>query len=201
MIDGHRQSGAKLVYSDALTLRDDGQAGSNSYQKALFYRSGYGLEDVATSFALYLGATLGLHRDLYLKYGPLPKERAHEDLIFGFRAALEDSLHYIPQKLVTYREQGGVSSYLSGRNSSLDNRERRRNILKGQYRVLQQRLQDAHTYGIGEDHPVCRAIRRLCDRVAMRLSFYEGGRISYIRQPFFLAHSLLSEWLRDLRNR
>lgn len=201
ILNAYNQTGAKLIYSDAHTRRPDASPGSESYRKALFYNSRFTLDQAAVSFSLFLGAAVGWHKDLFSEYGGFPPQRAHEDLILGFRAALEDSLHYIPEKLVTYREDVGVSSLLSNHAKNLDNKTRRRAVLTGQRTVLEQRLKDAKTFGLVGDHPVCKAISRLRDRIAMRLTYYEGGRTSYISQPIVLAHSLLSEWLRDIRDR
>ena len=199
-IEAHRKTGAKLLYSDAQTLTHQGAPGSDAYRNALLYRP-HSLAQAATSFALYLGATAAWHKDLYRKYGGFPEKRAHEDLILGFRATLEESVHYIPEKLVTYREGIGVSSQLSNRAQSPDNKTRRRAILKGKITVLDQRLRDAKAFGLVADHPVCIAISRLRDRMAMRLSYYERGRLSFMRHPLALVQSLVSEWLRDIRNR
>ena len=201
ILDAYQKTRAKLIFSDAPTQRPDGSPGTQAYRKALFYRSDFTLEQAATSFALFLGAAVGWHKDLFYKYGGFPPERAHEDLILGFRAALENSTHYIPEKLVTYREDIGVSSHLSGKTSTLENRARRTAILKGQYTVLQQRLVDAQTFGLARDHPISQTVHVLRDWTVMRLSYYDGNRAIHTRQPIRLAHALLSEWLRDFRNR
>lgn len=201
ILDAYARTHAKLIYSDAFTQRPNGDPGTQIYRKALFYQPNFTLDQAAMSFALYLGAAVAWHKDLFHKYGGFPSHRAHEDLILGFRAALEDSLHYIPEKLVTYREDVGVSSHLAGKNSALENRARRSGILKGQLTVLQQRLTDAETFGLPSDHPVCRNLRALRDRTEMRLSYYEGNKRAHCRDPVRLAHALLSEWLRDVRKR
>ncbi len=201
ILDAYQKTQAKLIFSDAQTQRLDGSPGTQTYRKALFYRSDFTIEQAATSFALFLGAAVGWHKDLFYKYGGFPPELAHEDLILGFRAALENSIHYIPENLVTYREDVGVSSHLSSKTSILENRARRTAILKGQHTVLQQRLTDAQTFGLASDHPICQTLYALRDWAAMRLSYYEGNKIIHARQPLRLAHALLSEWLRDFRNR
>ena len=200
IIEAHKASKAKLIFSDAQTITDTCEPGASRYRGATLYHP-FNLRKVATSFSLYLGATAAWHKDLFYKYGGFPAEKAHEDLILGFRAALEDSLHYIPEKLVTYREDVGVSSHLSGKNSTLKNRARRSAILKGQHTVLQQRLIDAETFGLMDDNSVCRNIRALRARIEMRLSYYEGNKRAHCRAPVLLIHALLSEWLRDVRNR
>ncbi len=198
VIDAHRKTGALLIFSDARTVTERGVQGSQAYRRATLYHP-HTLLDVARSFSLYLGATAAWHKDLFRKYGGLPKERAHEDLILGFRAALEDRFHYIEEELIVYREHGGVSSHLSRHGSKMENRARRCAILNGQYTVLNQRFADAQTFGFPPEAPIVREIVRLRDRMAMRLSYYEGGCMQYARQPLQLANALISEWLRDLR--
>lgn len=199
-IEAHRETGAKLLYSDARTTTREGTPGNKSYRGAVLYGD-YTLEKVATGFALYLGATVAWHKDLHRKYGGWPRNNAHEDLILGFRAAMEESLHYIPEELVTYLENAGVSSHLSRKSSGLENRARRAAILKGQITVLGQRLKDADTFGLAQDHPGRRAMLALKDRLDMRLSYYTGGKTEFANRPLKLTHALASEWLRDIRNR
>ncbi len=200
-LDAYARHGAMLIYSDAQTRRPDGSSGTKAYRKALFYRDSFTTLEAATSFSLYLGAAVGWHKDLFYKYGGLPRERAHEDLILGFRAILEDSLHYIPQELMIYREDAGVGSKLSQATSLMENRARRQAILKGNLTVLEQRLKDVRTFGLPDDDPVTRRIDRMRDRMAKRLSYYEGGRSMHTGHPLRLIHALGSEWLRDIRNR
>lgn len=201
ILQAYRDTSAKLIHSDAQTRRPDGSPGTQEHRKALLYRDHFTMKEAATSFALYLGATAAWHRDLHQVYGGFPQERAHEDLILGFRAVLENSLHYIPEELVIYRQDAGIASQLSRNLSKLDNRARRAAILKGQITVLQQRLKDTDTFGLATDHPVRHAMEKLRDRFAMRLSYYEGDKARFARHPLRLVHALTSEWLRDRRNR
>lgn len=200
-LDAYALHGSKLIYSDAQTRRPDGSPGTNAYRKALFYRDEFTVLEAATSFSLYLGAAVSWHKDLFYKYGGLPKERAHEDLILGFRAILEGSLHYVPQELIIYQEDAGVGSELSQSNGLLENRTRRQAVLKGKLTVLEQRLKDVDTFGISKDHPITSRIARMRDRMAMRLCYYEGGLGARAGHPLRLIHALGSEWLRDIRNR
>ena len=201
ILEAQKKTGAKLIFSDAQTRRPDGSVGSQNYRKALLYKESFTLEEAATSFALYLGATAAWHKDLHDRYGGFPKDRAHEDLILGFRAAMENSLHYIPEDLVIYLEDAGVSSRLTRKTSGLENRARRRSILQGQLTVIEQRQKDVDCFGLRADHPARDAMRRLSDKLAMRLCYYDGGVRAYAGRPFRLSHALLSEWLRDIRNR
>ncbi|WP_027257875.1 glycosyltransferase [Leisingera aquimarina] len=203
VIDSHRLTGAKLLYSDAETIGPDGEPGENTYRRALFYK-GFSTEDAATAFSLYLGATAAWHKDLYRKYGGFPKDRAYEDLILGFRALLEDGLHYIPEKLVIYKEDVGISAQLTKKISTLTNQERRARMLKGQLAVLEQRLADATTFGLADSSPVVRKMTQAAGKIRARLDFYDGiGAVLASRHYGWGAklQGIASEGMRRLRNR
>jgi len=203
IIDTFRQTQAKLIFSDANTISSDGTAGSDAYKRALFYGS-YSREEAALSFELYLGATAAWHKDLYRKYGGFPAERAYEDLILGFRAVMEQGVHHIPEKLVTYQEGVGISSQLARHVSKLSNRKRRVAILQSQIKVLEQRLKDSQTFDMPSDDPVQLALIKKIQMLQMRLDYYTWNSVSRRRlfaKPLRLGHALLSEVLRDLRKR
>ncbi|WP_264212583.1 glycosyltransferase family 2 protein [Leisingera thetidis] len=203
IIDSHRQSGAKLIYSDAETIGPDGEPGEDAYRRALFYRD-FGAEDAATAFSLYLGATAAWHKDLYRKYGGFPKDRAYEDLILGFRALLENRLHYIPEKLVTYQENVGISTRLTKKISTLSNQERRTRMLKGQLAVLEQRLADARTFGLEDNAPLVRKMTQAAGKIRARLESYDGiGAVLGSKDYGWSAklQGIASEGMRRLRNR
>jgi hypothetical protein len=196
VIDAHSQTGAKLFFSDAETCTKDGGEGQAVYKKALFYRA-FNLKEAAISFSLFLGATAATHKSLFKAYGPLPNAHAHEDLILGFRAAMEDSIHHIPEPLVRYQEDEGVTGTQSGSRS-------RPGILQGQLAVLQQRLKDARTFGLAQTDPVVQKITAKLGFLAMRQRYYAPGfALSFkdLGHPLKLTHALLSEWLRDRKSR
>ncbi len=203
VIDAYRQTSAKLIFSDARTVASDGRPGRDGYKNALFYRS-HTLQDTALSFELYLGATAAWHRELYRKYGGFPRKDAFEDLVLGFRAALEGSTHYIEKDLVTYKEGVGISSNLSRHVSKLSNQQRRIAVLKSQIAVLEQRQADAAIFGLGESDPIRVMLAKRTAVLQMRLIYYAFSLAAcrpYLAQPGRLAHALLSEMIRDMRKR
>jgi glycosyltransferase involved in cell wall biosynthesis len=203
IIDAYRQTSALLIFSDAQTITSDGTPGQNGYKRALFYRD-YTLEEAASSFVLYLGATAAWHKELYRKYGGLPADGAFEDLILGFRAAMEQRIHYIPKKLVTYQEGVGISSNLTQRVSKLSNQERRIAILRNRILVLRQRMADAEVFGLEKNHPVRLLLKNQIRFFEMRLSYYTrdgAARRACFTHPLRYLHAYLSEWLRDIRKR
>ncbi|SEL13170.1 Glycosyl transferase family 2 [Roseovarius nanhaiticus] len=203
IIEAFRQTQAKLLFSNAITISSDGTAGSDAYRRALFYRE-YSRQEAALSFELYLGATAAWHKDLYRKYGGFPPERAYEDLILGFRAVLEQGVHYINEKLVTYQEGVGISSQLAKHVSKLGNRERRTAILHSQIKVLEQRLRDAKVFGLAADDPVQVAIVTQLETLQVRLDYYTwsaDSRRRLLARPLRHGNALLAEAIRDLRKR
>ncbi|WP_294622095.1 glycosyltransferase family 2 protein [uncultured Roseovarius sp.] len=189
-----------LAYSQARVETFDGQETPRTYQKATFY-SDYDLMAAAVSMQLYLGATAAWHKDMFRKYGPMAYPECYEDLIFGFRAALEDRAALIDEDLVLYRVGAGMTNSTTRVATHEEYVEKRIRELQRAISVLKQRHHDAQTFGLAVNHPVCRAIGNLQDRMVMRLSYYQGNRLAHILRPLRLTHALLSEWLRNVQKR
>jgi len=68
------------------------------------------LNHVDHRVGLYLGATGAWSMDLWNKYGPIQHAHCWEDVVMGFRAALEGSYKFIDEPLVKYRVNIGLSS-------------------------------------------------------------------------------------------
>jgi len=68
------------------------------------------LNHVDQRVGLYLGATGAWSMDLWRKYGPIQHAHCWEDVVMGFRAALEGSYKFIDEPLVKYRVNIGLSS-------------------------------------------------------------------------------------------
>ncbi len=66
-----------------------------------------GLEEMALANSLYIGASGAWSKKLYEHFGPLEFSRAYEDLVLGFRAALNDAVLYVNESLVRYRVEVG----------------------------------------------------------------------------------------------
>lgn len=189
-----------LVFSQARVETFDGQEMPRTYQKALFY-SEYDLMSAAVSMQLYLGATAAWHKDMFRKYGPIAYPECYEDLIFGFRAALEDRAALIDEDLVLYRVGAGLTNSTTQALTHEEYVAKRIREIRRAISVLEQRHLDAQTYGLAGNHLVCRTLRKLRERMAMRLSYHQGKRLAHVRHPIRLTHALLSEWLRYIRTR
>jgi glycosyltransferase involved in cell wall biosynthesis len=85
---------AWLVHSHATCVDLAGNELSPTYLSADLVK-GSGIASIAISGGLFLGATAAYHRKLVQKYGHITNPRAYEDLVYGFRAALEKAILYL----------------------------------------------------------------------------------------------------------
>lgn len=132
------------------------------------------LEQIATSMSLYIGATAAWDREIVTKYGDLPERDCYEDLIFGFRAALEGRVAFIDEELVQYRVGHGVSTLRREGFSRQDWSRDRRKDLRRTLTVLGERLRNARTFGLDDRHSVTIAIRRALALAQARLNLHEA---------------------------
>lgn len=176
---------AVLVHSHATCVDLDGREVPPSYLTADLVR-GADLVTTAASGGLFLGATGAYHRRLLQKYGPVSNPRAYEDLVYGFRAALEGGVRFVDRPLVRYRVGSGVStSHLLADAEGKRRAEIRR--LRTQLAVLAQRRRDAVTFGLGGRDPVFRVIRK--HRLTTLLQLHFWGAINRARSlRLMIAH-------------
>ena len=144
---------------------------------------------IARSMKLYLGATGAWHRGLYEKYGQI-NEGCYEDLVMGFRAALEDKVHIIPEKLVVYRIGSGVTNanvHLSNGNNYIKKRLENLKVIKS---TLQQRYKDAITFGYSKNSSLLKTIQNELLKVEIRSKYFSGNL--HERRMLFLRHPILT---------
>lgn len=195
IIKAHNSTGAKLIFSDAITLTSKGVRGSDIHKSALFYGS-YNLQQTAVSFALFLGATAATHKSLFKSYDKIPKNGVYEDLILGFRANLENSIYYLDMPLITYLEDEGIT----GTNTAQKNRKQ---ILTMQVKIIEQRLSDAKKFGLSHKDPIIKILKKNQNWYKSRVNFYSeyyGISFSFIYNPIRTIHGLLAEALRANKN-
>lgn len=125
----------------------------------------------AVSSGLFVGATGAYHRKLVEKYGPISNPRAYEDLVYGFRAALESGVHFIDQPLIRYRVGSGISTSDSLADADGKRRAHLRR-LRTQLAVLSQRRRDARVFGLSANDPILRRIRRRRLETLFQLHFF-----------------------------
>lgn len=200
--DTFAETDALLVHSRVEVFPPITPARRLPHDRALFLRS-TDLAAAATSIALYIGATGAWHRDLFRKYGPLPDRDVYEDLILGFRAALEGRVAFIDEALVRYRFEAGVSQADSGPLTPGAWRGARLRALRRNRAVMAQRLVDAHTYGMQDSDPVVRRLRRELALQQTRADVHEQPVLTFLRRhaasPAVALHALVSECRRTRR--
>ena len=190
-----------LVCSHAFVLGPDGSELSGAFHKIPFYQT-WTLDTIAVSSSLYIGATGAWARELYSRYGPLDAD-TYEDLVLGFRAALENRVSVIPEKLVYYRLGNGITSaagYSADPATFKKHRARSFVVLAA---VLAQRQRDAMTFGLDAGSPAGRALRAAKIRAEIAQCFYDGktGALLWhgLRHPMITLKFIFSEKNRHRR--
>lgn len=128
------------------------------------------LRTIARSKGLFIGATAAWRREIFSKYGPLPEAEAYEDLILGFRGALERRISFVPEPLVQYRVGAGVSFQSLKLRDGDFTAQRRRNLVRWR-NVLLSRLRDGDKFGLSYSNPIMLDLRTELFDVEARLVF------------------------------
>ncbi|MEP6064287.1 MAG: glycosyltransferase [Paracoccaceae bacterium] len=164
-----------LIHSDADPIDAAGQpAKDTQFSGASLRRKSTPLE-IAASQALYLGASVAFHKDLFRKYGPLPNSPAYEDLILGFRATLEDRVSYVQDPLLQYRVDVGISKAPSRPVSVDQTKALRVKKLERDTAVLEQRILDSQLFGADRVGDVLAELNRALSDKKARLDFHQLG--------------------------
>lgn len=153
-----------LIFSRAKVETLDGHPEAERYLSATFYQR-RDAKAAATSMQLYLGATCAWHRDLLTFYGPVTENILFEDLIYGYRAALEGRVGFLDEALVTYRVGAGVTNAPKAPETLAQVRARRAREIEQESAVLRQRILD--TLQSGKD-PGGTLMRRLSKALRQR---------------------------------
>jgi glycosyltransferase involved in cell wall biosynthesis len=117
IVDAYLANGKpKLIFSKALQIDSHGNFLEGEVLKNVIDLSDFdavldSLDSVDMCIGLYLGASGAWTYELWEKYGDIKYSNCYEDLVMGFRAALEKSYHSINDPLLLYRCDSGVSSY------------------------------------------------------------------------------------------
>ena len=167
--------------------------------QALFYNNNWDLYQAALSNSLYIGATGAWKRSLYERYGPI-EPIAFEDLIMGFRAALENRVSMIDEKLIEYRLGGESNLAMNNESYSqfLISQQKKYNMLQA---VFTQRIKDAYHYGLNEKSTVMRILQMKKDRIDSKLNLYKGKKLFLYRHIWLRIKFLNSQRLRKRRSK
>ncbi|MEO0946426.1 MAG: glycosyltransferase [Pseudomonadota bacterium] len=179
-------------YADVIDLQDQPVAGN--FHTALFYKT-WDVARAARSKALYIGATGAWRRELYDKYGALDPE-AYEDLVLGFRAALEGSVRLIKEPLVQYRLGAGMTNSDNSKDLIVFKAKRRR-IFAAQQAVMRQRTADAAQFGLPGTDRVFDVLRKEQIKADLGAAYSAENSREFrrlaLRHPLFALYTWRSE--------
>jgi glycosyltransferase involved in cell wall biosynthesis len=172
IIEAFEATNAWLVHSHAICIDLVGKEVPPTYLSADLVR-GANLQKIAKSQGLYLGATAAFDRKIFQKYGYVTNPKAYEDLVYGFRAALENGVHFIDAPLVKYRVGSGISTqHLNADAEGKRKAEIRR--LRATLAVLAQRRRDGLVFGLSPADPILRVIERARLKALFQLHFWRA---------------------------
>ncbi len=123
--DTLKKTSALLVHSGCSFITETGQPRTSIHQDATFYHTTDPFP-AARSNGLFIGATAAWSRELFTRYGDLPRS-PYEDVVLGFRATLTQRIQYVPEKLMAYRV--GVGQSVSKKGSRGDYLRQKRYVL------------------------------------------------------------------------
>jgi glycosyltransferase involved in cell wall biosynthesis len=104
---------------------------------------GMSLKDMALSTSLIIGATHAFSRKLENIFGGIRYNKCIEDLVMGFRSAVIGGLEYIPEPLVLYRYESGITAVPDSRNQTYQRKVKREVSELGMHlAVFSQRRED-----------------------------------------------------------
>lgn len=138
------------------------------------------LNDIDHRIGLYLGATGAWSMELWRKYGSILYSNCWEDVVMGFRAALENSYQFVDEPLVNYRVNVGLSSR-KGRTIAGQIRLRKDKInLKRD--LARQRCHDLSVSPKTSDTAIRDRVSKQALIYSIRISYYQS--MSYIWNYF-----------------
>jgi len=168
IVDAFQKSGALLVHSHAVCVNEKDETMDRNYPLKLTGDK-LNLNTISVSSALYLGATGAYSRELFEKYGYFEEKNLLEDLVLGFRAALEDRINFVNEELIIYRTTTGLTSKYNLSKSNYY--EFRANYHKRMVAVLTQRLDDLKKSTLRRKQKVLRVLKNeiLIEKIRMSL--------------------------------
>lgn len=181
LVTAIRESGALLAHSSAHFIDAQGHQTKSVHQGATFYHT-TDPTVAAQSDGLFIGATAAWERGLFTRYGPLPLTGVYEDLVLGFRAALEGRVVHVPEPLMSYRVGVGLSSKgqnHADRNAALAGREE---YLRRRKAMLEAHHAACLTNGMAKSETLPRMLEREIFRTMVRVGV-QGG-IANLAVPF-----------------
>ncbi len=199
LIEKFESTGAWLVHSQARCIDPDGNPAQPDYRNALFFKTTDPVK-AAASQALYLGATAAFHRDIIRKYGPLDNPLLFEDLIYGFRAALEQKVGFVDEELVIYRTGSGISAKPIQETVAEKTARQDRQMVRF-LAILEQRRRDASTFGLSDFHPVMKKIVAVEIKTHIGLALLRRDKLEFRKWARKAPIMALRLWRTDRKTR
>ncbi|MFZ4525919.1 MAG: glycosyltransferase [Chlorobium sp.] len=162
---------------------------------------GMSLEDMAISTALIIGATHAFSRKLGDLFGGIRYGKSIEDLVMGFRSAVVGGLEYIPEPLVLYRYESGITA-LPDRSNQTYQRKVKREVseLNMHLAVFSQRKEDLIHTDAARLIPLVQAAR---DKALLRrkvwLRHYRFIKLMRYSMKRGMLPLFIKAWFRELK--
>lgn len=143
---------------------------------------------------LYLGATGAWQKTFWEKYGNINYSNCYEDIVMGFRAALEQSFFIIDEPLVDYRVNVGISNNVNIQYGLLDSVRVRK--IKRYFDLTRQRLDD-YRKNYPTDCAVIEQLEAQINKYKLKLDFYNRP-YDLIGTGFFVKFAEIPYLLRSI---
>ena len=172
ILDAFKKSGALLVHSHAVCVNEKDEVIDRNYPLKLT-GDNPSLNTISVSSALYLGATGAYSRELFTKYGYFEDKNLIEDLVLGFRAALENRINFVDKELVRYRTTTGLTSKYNLSKSNYW--EFRANYHERMVSVFIQRLSDLKKSTHSKNQKLVRVLKNAIFIEKIRMSLWKDN--------------------------
>ena len=137
------------------------------------------LFDIAVSSALYIGASGAWNPQLHRQFGPMRAAGGYEDLILGFRAALQGGIVYVDEPLVRYRIGSGITRRQYSANLLADFVRAETRHVDLSLTTLDQRLADLGRVNVPQADRIAHVIQRERARQALRRGLLMAPRTTW----------------------
>ncbi len=190
-------SNADLAWSRVAMISEEGMALPDRNTLDVTFTWTSNITEIATSMALYIGASGAITRRLVDEFGPIVHANAHEDQVFGYRSSISRGTTFVNEPLVYYRVDVGISQLKT--LSRLSKKDRRIHILNNRLAVLLQRLEDTRKQIPDRNDLICiikKQITFMQLQIEINSNVY-GAFCMFARLPASCTASILQGvWLR-----
>lgn len=185
------RTNALLLHSRFEEIDRTGRAVPGSFpSKAAFFLRDTSALRAAKQMGLYVGATGAWHRALFDRYGDIG-DGCYEDLVLGFRAALEGRIAFIDEVLVRYRTDVGISALERAPVRPESWRQDRMRALAKNHSVFTQRMRDASHSPHPDRKAIVSRLQRAIKINTLRMQFGKQGVLTFIGKNLAWPHLAL----------